>query len=101
MGQDKALEVATASIQAAAMMAGKAVAEKYGGNTMKEMARVVREICAEDDSMTILFLEETAQNLSVTSCSYAGLYEKSGMKELGFCLSCSRDEAFSRGLNPQ
>jgi hypothetical protein len=64
MGQDKALEVATAAIQADAMMAGKAVAEKCGGNTMKEMARVVREIWAEDDSMTIFFLEETEQNLS-------------------------------------
>jgi hypothetical protein len=29
------------------------------------------------------------------------LYERLGMKELGFCLSCSRDEAFARGFNPR
>jgi len=102
-GQDKALEVATAAVQADAMMAGKIIAEKYGGNTMKEMGRVVREMWAEDDAMTIHFLEETGQNLSfyVTRCGYAEFYEKAEMKELGFCLSCCRDEAFAKGLNSQ
>ena len=41
MGQDKAVEVATAAVQADAMMAGRIMAEKYGGNTMKELGRVV------------------------------------------------------------
>jgi len=103
MGQDKAVEVATAAVQADAMMAGRIMAEKYGGNTMKELGRVVREIWAEDDSITIHVLEETEQNLSfdVTRCRYAELYEKAKMKELGFCLSCSRDEPFSKGFNPR
>jgi hypothetical protein len=35
MGQDKALEVATAAVQADAMMAGKIMADKYGGNSIK------------------------------------------------------------------
>ena len=103
MGQDKAEEIATAAVQADAMMAGKIMAEKYGGNTMKELGRVVREIWAEDDAMTIHFLEETEQNLSfdVTRCRYAELYEKAEMKELGFCLSCCRDETFTKGFNPR
>jgi hypothetical protein len=103
MGQDKAVEVATAAVQADAMMAGKITAEKYGGNTMKELGRVVREVWAEDDAMTIHVLEETEQNLSfdVTRCRYAELYEKAEMKELGFCLSCCRDEPFTKGFNPR
>ena len=103
MGQDNALEAATAAVQADAMMAGKIMAEKYGGNTMKELGRIVREIWAEDDAMTIQVLEETEQVFSfdVTRCRYAELYEQAGMKELGFCLSCCRDEPFTKGFNPQ
>jgi hypothetical protein len=103
IGQDKALEVAAAAVRADAMMAGKIRAEKCGGNSMKELARVVREVWAEDDAMTIHILEETEQNLSfdVTRCRYAELYEKAEMKELGFCLSCCRDEPFTKGFNPR
>ncbi len=103
MGHDKAVEAATAAVQADAMMAGRIMAEKYGGNTMKELGRVVREIWAEDDAMTIHVLEETEHNLSfdVTRCRYAELYEKAEMKELGFCLSCCRDEPFTKGFNPR
>ena len=34
MGQDKAVEVATAAVQADAMKAGRIMAEKYGSNTL-------------------------------------------------------------------
>ena len=103
MGQDKTLEVATEAVQTEAMMAGKRIAEKYGGNNMRELGRVVREIWAEDNAITVNFLEETQKNLSfdVTRCRYAELYEKAGMQELGVCLSCCRDEAFARGFNSQ
>ncbi len=37
----------------------------------------------------------------VTRCRYAELYEKAEMKELGFCLSCCRDELFTKGFNPR
>ena len=103
MGQDKAVEVASAAVQAEAMMAGTTTAQKYGGNTMKELGRAVRETWAADDAITIHFLEETNQNLSfdVTRCRYAELYEKMEMKELGFCLSCCRDGPFAKGFNPR
>jgi hypothetical protein len=103
MGQDNAVEAATAAVQADAMMAGRAMAEKYGGNTMKELSRVVREVWLEDDAMIIRVLEETEQRFSfdVTRCRYAEVYEKAEMKELGFCLSCCRDEPFTRGFNPR
>jgi hypothetical protein len=103
MGEDKAVEAATAAIQADATMAGELMAAKYGGNTMRELGCVVREIWAEDDAMTIHVLEETEQKLSfdVTRCRYAELYDKADMKELGFCLSCCRDEPFTKGFNPR
>ena len=103
MGQDKAVEAATAAVEADAMMAGREMAERYGGNTMKELGRVVREVWVEDDAMTLHVLEETEQTFSfdVTRCRYAELYEKAAMKELGFCLSCRRDGPFTNGFNPR
>jgi hypothetical protein len=103
MGKEKAMEVATAAVQADAMMAGKIMSEKYGGNSIKELGRIVREVWAEDDAMAIHNLEETERSLSfdVTRCRYAESYEKADMKELGFCFSCSRDEPFAKGFNPR
>jgi len=103
MGLDQAIEVATAAIQADAMTAGRAMAERYGGNTMTELGHILREVWAKDNAMTIHILEETERKLSfdVTRCGYAELYEREGMKELGFCLSCSRDEPFIQAFNPR
>lgn len=103
MGLDRAIEVAMAAVQADGMEAGKEMAGRYGGNSMAELGRIVREVWAEDDAMVIENLEETADSLSfdVTRCGYAELYERLDMKELGFCLSCSRDEPFTRGFNPR
>jgi hypothetical protein len=101
MGKDKAMEVATAAVQADAMMAGKIMAEKYSGNSIKELGRIVREVWAEDDAMAIHILEETEQSLSFDVTRYAESYEKAEMKELGFCLSCCRDEPFTKGFNPR
>jgi hypothetical protein len=67
------------------------------------MARLVREVWSKDDAMTMKFLEETDRNLSfnVTRCGYAELYQNMGILEFGYCLSCSRDEPFIEGFNPQ
>jgi hypothetical protein len=103
IGFDKALEIATAAIQSDALLAGKSMAEKLGSNTLKDMARLVREVWSKDVAMTVKFLEETDRNLSfnVTRCGYAELYQNMGILEFGYCLSCCRDEPFIQGLNPQ
>lgn len=103
VGFDKALEIATAAIHSDALLAGKSMAEKHGSNTLKYMARLVREVWSKDDAMTVKFLEETDRNLSfnVTRCGYAELYQNMGTLEFGYCLSCSRDEPFIQGFNPQ
>lgn len=103
MGEDQAINIATAAIQADAILAGKTIAAKLGGNSLKEMGIVVREIWAEDEAITCQILEETDQTLyfNVTRCRYAEFYKKEAMPDLGYCLSCSRDEAFTEGFNPQ
>lgn len=103
LGLDKALEVATAAIQNDAFIAGRLMAEKRGGNALGDLARLVREVWSKDDAMTVNFLEETERRLSfnVTRCWYAELYQSMGILDLGGCLSCSRDEPFAEGFNPQ
>jgi hypothetical protein len=103
LGFDKALEVATAAIQSDALIFGKLMAKTCGGNSLEDLARLVREVWSKDNAMTVKFLEETERSLSfnVTRCGYAELYQNMGILELGYCLSCSRDEPFTQGFNPQ
>jgi hypothetical protein len=103
LGLHRALEVATAAIQANATLAGRAMAQRYGGYSLGDLARVVKEVWTEDEALTLHIREETEARLSfdVTRCRYVELYERLGMKDLGFCLSCSQDQAFARGFNPR
>ena len=102
MGREKALEIAGRAIQSDAMQGGRAVADMYGDNSLKTLARVVREIWAAGDALTVRFIKETDQRLyfDVTRCRYAEMYEEMGMRDLGFCLSCCRDGSFGEGFNP-
>ncbi|MHB9028359.1 MAG: L-2-amino-thiazoline-4-carboxylic acid hydrolase [Candidatus Latescibacterota bacterium] len=103
MGLDKALEVASDAIQADAEKSGETMAAKYGGDSLRELGRIVREVWAADEAITIRVLEETEREFrfDVVCCRYAELYDRLDMKELGFCLSCRRDGAFARGFNPR
>jgi hypothetical protein len=103
LGYEKALEVASSAIREDAMQTGRNMAEKYNGNTLSELLKVVKEVWAEGDSLEFEIQEHTAQILSfnVTRCQYARLYDRLGMQEYGFCLSCNRDEAFFQGFNPR
>jgi len=102
IGRDRAMEIASAAIQADARAAGRSMAERFGGNTLAELARIVREVWAENGALEIRIHRETDLELcfDVLRCRYAELYDRLSMKELGVCLSCSRDEPFLRGFNP-
>ena len=102
LGKDRALEIAAAAVSADAMAAGRAAAAGPGGGSLIQLERLVREVWSAGDAMSVRFLQSTDRALyfDVTRCGYAELYERLGMRELGFCLSCSRDEPFARGFNP-
>lgn len=103
LGQDKALRIATAAIEQDATAAGEKLAREMGGNGLGEMARVVREVWAEGGVLELEFHEgsQTELRFDVTRCRYVDLYDSLGIKEYGYCLSCSRDFAFVRGFNPR
>ena len=70
---------------------------------MSELAKIVKEVWAKDGAMRIQIIRENDNELffDVTHCGYAQMYEKMGIKELGFVLSCSRDFPFMEGFNPE
>ena len=103
MGREQALAVATEVIRPLARAAGRETARKLGANDMATLAKVVREVWSQENALEVKVLEETDRELSfnVTRCAYVELYEKLGMKEFGYCLSCSRDASFAGGFNPR
>ena len=38
---------------------------------------------------------------NIKRCAYVDMYERIGMKEMGYMLSCMRDEYFYSGFNPE
>jgi hypothetical protein len=103
IGHERAIAVATAAVQADAAEAGREMARQCGGNSMADLARVVRDVWCRDDGMRIQVLEESerAFRFDVTHCGYAAAYAELGIQDLGVCLSCCRDEPFARAFNPR
>lgn len=103
IGYDETIKVVKQVVREDAILSGKMLADKYGGNTLTELAKVVNEVWAKDDALKIKMIKEneTELNFNVTSCKYADLYEKLGIKELGSILSCCRDFFFMDGFNPE
>jgi hypothetical protein len=103
IGEDKALAIAQDVIREDAILSGKSLAEKYSGNSLEVLLKIVEEVWAKDETMDIQHITITDQTLQfdVTSCGYAKMYERLGIQELGYLLSCSRDFPFMDGFNPE
>jgi hypothetical protein len=103
IGSGKTIKVAKKVISKDAIESGKKLAQEYSGNSMSELSRIVKEVWAKDGAMRIQIIRENDNELffDVTHCGYAQIYEKMGIKELGFILSCSRDFPFMEGFNPE
>lgn len=102
-GREKALETASQVIKELAQASGSELADRLGGNTISHLAKAVREVWAKDNALELVILQtsDLALDFDVTRCAYAEKYHEMGIREFGFCLSCSRDEAFVKGFNPR
>jgi fumarate reductase iron-sulfur subunit len=103
IGYEKAMKIAGNVISKDAMVAGKKMAQEYEGNTLVELAEIVKEVWANDGAIEIKMIKEAEDELSfdVTYCGYAQMYEKMGIKDMGYTLSCIRDFSFLKGFNPR
>jgi hypothetical protein len=103
IGYDNAMEIVRQVVREDAILSGRTLADKYKGNTLRELSKIVNEVWANDKAMKIKIIKEDEDELyfKVISCKYADMYEKLGIKELGCILSCSRDFSFMEGFNPE
>ena len=103
IGYDNTIEIVKQVVREDAILSGRTLADKYGGNTLIELSKIVNEVWANDDAMKIKIIKESKDELcfNVISCKYTDIYEKLGIRELGSILSCSRDFSFMEGFNPE
>lgn len=103
IGFEKATEIAKNVIRQDAVASGKKSAREYSGNTLAELSKIVKEVWAKDNALTLEILKENDTTLffDVTHCEYAQMYVRMGIEDIGFILSCYRDFSFLEGFNPQ
>ncbi len=103
IGKDQAISIAEEIVTNDAIESGKNLAEKFSGNSFRELRRIVEEVWSAGGIMKIENLEEsdTLLRFDVTHCGYAEMYERLGIREFGYLLSCCRDFAFLDGFNPE
>lgn len=102
MGHNRALETAASVLQRDAASDARKLAAQYGGNSMRHLARIIKEVWAADGALVMNVLRETDRNfdIDVTWCGYADCYRRLGLIEFGVCLSCGRDEPWTVAFNP-
>lgn len=102
LGKQEALRILARAIEKDAIRSGKELAEFYKGNTMKELASLIKEVWCKEEAMEIEILRESDSefHFNVTRCKYAQIYRDIDEMELGKCLSCNRDFPFILGFNP-
>ena len=100
IGRERTLEIVGEVIDAIAYKDGAARAAQIGKNQPKDVPELLGMHCLEDgcDNHTREvddrhILEETMD------CSYVRMYERLGMRDLGYLLSCRRDYKFFEGAN--
>lgn len=101
LGHEKTMEITKKVVQELAREQGKEYAKMFGRNDA-EALHEQEEAWTANDALEIEskvtdghILEQT-----IKRCAYVDMYERIGMKNLGYMLSCMRDEYFYGGFNP-
>lgn len=104
VGPDQARAVLAEAVEKDARCAGAAFARLAPRSPSLEHFATVLERWREGGALTIedALLAGNTLSFAVTGCAYARAYADMGLdQELGFILSCSRDEPFARGYSPR
>ena len=103
LGEERTLEIVSKVIEKDAIVSGRLLADKYKGNSMSELSKLIREVWCDEGAMVIDVLKENENEFrfNVLECKYAEVYKKLEVPELGKCLSCERDFSFNDGFNPE
>lgn len=102
LGRDKTYEIAAGVVREIAKRQGADYAAELGENDMAAITKQEEAWTAND----ALEIEEKAADdctlyQTIKRCAYVDMYERIGMRDMGYTLSCMRDEYFYQGFNPE
>lgn len=101
-GTEKAKAVIEEAVAKAAIAAGKAFAAREPEGTSVESFVALQYLWEKDDALeiTIQANDHEHYDYDVHRCRYAEMYHEMGLGEIGYLLSCNRDEKFIEGYAP-
>ena len=100
LGHDRTYEIAASVIKEIAEDQGSDYA-KMGGNDLNGLLEAEKAWNANDALEAEDVVEDGCiLHQTVKRCAYVDMYTRIGMRELGYMLSCLRDEFFYKGFNP-
>ncbi|WP_439257256.1 L-2-amino-thiazoline-4-carboxylic acid hydrolase [Lonepinella sp. BR2271] len=102
LGLEKAKSIIEEAVSNAAVDAGRQYAEKEPNGTSVESFVALQYLWEKDDALKIEVVnnDHYQYNYKVHRCRYAEMYQKMGLAEIGFLLSCNRDSKFIEGYAP-
>jgi hypothetical protein len=100
-GLAAAKEIIAQAIKNAALESGRQQAAVLGGGNLANLI-ALQPMWQKGGALKVQVLAETdcIFDYNVTYCAYAEMYKNMGLGDLGFILSCNRDEAFILGFAP-
>jgi hypothetical protein len=103
LGVDQARSILMEAVEQDAVAAGARLAEGVPPDQRLRAFIAVQDQWTADDALDqeVVVATDTAFSYIVHRCAYAELYRRLGLAELGPILSCSRDAAFIRGVDPR
>ena len=101
-GQSKAAEIIHEAVSEDARKAGARFAANEPGGANLRTFIAIQDLWKQDDAlMTTTVVEEDNEYVyEVHRCAYAEMYREMGLAEIGTLLSCTRDEDFILGYDP-
>jgi hypothetical protein len=102
LGEKMAAKIIGQAIKIAAIEDGKKLAALEKGPVGLLSFASIQHLWKKGGALTTTTLTENEKQFdyNVTYCAYAEMYRQMGLAELGFILSCNRDEAFIKGYAP-
>lgn len=102
LGHDKVYAIVEEVVAGIAKAQGAEYAKELGGNDLAAFRKqsegwTANDALAWNESMP----DEQTVCQNITKCAYVQMYERIGMKDLGYTLSCMRDEYFYAGFNSE
>lgn len=100
IGKEKTMEIAGRVIDALAREAGRQFAEQIDGDMLAAVRdQLLSHNTAGDCDNRLREQSDDHVTVDTVDCEYVRMYERIGMRDLGYLLSCRRDVGYYDGID--